>query len=92
MRCRRDVPHRPAGRRPPGLDDYSFDLFERNWPAIKEVGAQALAGTRRNGVSVFYMDRSLGDGIVREWPDGTRERVERRDGQHVVVQTYAPRG
>ena len=69
-----------------------FDLFERNWPTIKEVGARARAEARRDGVPIFYMDRSLGDGIVREWPDGTRERVERRDGQHVVTQTYAPRG
>ena len=71
---------------------YLLDLFERNARTIHQVGARALAGAQRDGVPAFYMDRSLGTGIIREWPDGTREQVERRDGTIVVTQTYAPQG
>jgi hypothetical protein len=37
------------------------------------------------------MDPSLCDGIIREMPDGTRQRVELKNGEEVVVETFGPR-
>lgn len=66
-------------------------LIRENAEAISQIGVRALEEARQAGVPAYYMNPSLGDGIVRELPDGTRERIERRGGQAVVVETYAPR-
>ena len=56
--------------------------------AIRQVGACALEEARQAGVPAYYMDRSLCDGIIREMPDGTRERIQRHEGEGVVVESY----
>jgi hypothetical protein len=66
-------------------------LIRENAEAIRQVGTRALEEARQAGVPAYYMDPSLGEGVVREMPDGTRERIERRDGRDVVVETYGPR-
>jgi hypothetical protein len=66
-------------------------LIRENAEAIKQVGARALEEARQAGVPAYYMDPALGPGIVREMPDGTRERIERRQGRDVIVETYDPR-
>jgi hypothetical protein len=43
------------------------------------------------GVPVYYLDNALGEGIVKEMPDGTRHLIEVRDGNEIVLQTFAPR-
>lgn len=65
-------------------------LIRDNAEAISEVGLRALEEAKKAGVPAYYMDRSVGDGIIREWPDGTREHIEHRGGQMVVLETYAP--
>ena len=66
-------------------------LVRENAEAVRQVGARALEEAKQAGVPAYYMDPSLGDGTIREWLDGTRERVERRDGEDAVVATYGPR-
>ncbi|WP_267426203.1 hypothetical protein [Methylobacterium sp. GC_Met_2] len=66
-------------------------LLRQNSEAIRRVGTDARDEVRRAGVPAYYMDPALGDGIVRDMPDGTRERVERRDRRRTVVETYDPR-
>lgn len=66
-------------------------LIRENAEAISQVGVRALEEAKHAGVPAYYMDPSLGDGIIRELPDGTRERVERRNGWDVVTETYGPR-
>ncbi|MCJ2063544.1 hypothetical protein MKK63_12590 [Methylobacterium sp. J-088] len=66
-------------------------LLRQNSEAIRRVGTDARDEARRAGVPAYYMDPALGDGIVRDMPDGTCERVERRDGRRTVVETYDPR-
>jgi hypothetical protein len=39
-------------------------------------------------VPAHYVDPALGDGIIREMPDGTRQRVDLNDGEEVVVETF----
>ena len=65
-------------------------LITERAEAIRQVGARALEEARQAGVPAYYMDRSLGDGIIREMPDGTRERIQRHVGEDVVVETYGP--
>ena len=43
------------------------------------------------GVPVYYLDISLGEGIVKEMPDGTRYLIEVRNSDEIVLQTFAPR-
>lgn len=66
-------------------------LIRENAEAISQVGVRALEEAKQAGVPAYYMDPSLGDGIIRELPDGTRERIERQDGRDVVTEAYGPR-
>ncbi|WP_264048481.1 hypothetical protein [Methylobacterium flocculans] len=63
-------------------------LIAEKAEGIRQVGARALEEARRAGVPAYYMDRSLGDGVIREMPDGTRERIQRHEGEEVVVESY----
>ena len=68
-----------------------FDLLDANMDAVRAVGGQALAQARCSGVPACYMDPELGAGLVREMPDGTRERFHRVDGEVIVIARYGPR-
>ena len=65
-----------------------FDKARENAEAVRRVGLLAIEEAQKLGVPVHYMDPSLGDGIIREMPDGTRHRLKRIDGVEVVVETY----
>lgn len=43
--------------------------------ALRQVGARALADAKEAGVPVHYMEPAFGDDIIREFPDGRRERI-----------------
>jgi hypothetical protein len=43
-------------------------------------------------VAAYYIDESLGDGIVKEMPDGTRQLIDSSMDGDVVLQTRSPRG
>lgn len=66
-------------------------LIRENAESVRQIGVRALQEAKRAGVPAYYMDPSLGDGIIREMPDGTRERIERRGHRDVVAETYGPR-
>ena len=68
-----------------------FDLLDANMHAVEAVGDRAVAEARRAGVAAYYVDPALGAGIVRELPDGTRERFEHADGTRIIVARYGPR-
>lgn len=63
-----------------------------NAEAVRNVGLHAIEEARQMGVPVRYIDCSLGEGIIREMPDGSRQRVKRVDGEEVVVEELPPRG
>jgi len=52
---------------------------------LRQVGVRALEDARRAGVAVVYVDPAYGDDIIREYPDGRRERVIRSEGNEVVA-------
>lgn len=67
-------------------------LFQRatqNADAIRRVGERALDDARAAGVPVYYMDDAFGDDIIREFPDGHRERIVR--GDHGTAIPIGPR-
>lgn len=68
-----------------------FERIRENATALRQVGDRAVREAREFGVPSHYGDPALGDGIIREMPDGTRQRVELRDGEEVVVETFGPR-
>jgi hypothetical protein len=58
---------------------------------IRHAGAEAVKVALAAGVPVYYFDDSLGDGIIKEMPDGTRFRIAIDDGEAVVTETLPPR-
>ena len=54
-----------------------FDEVRQNADALRQVGETALADAKKAGVPVYYMDDAFGDDIIREFPDGHRERIAR---------------
>jgi hypothetical protein len=41
---------------------------------------------------VYYVENVLGEGIIKEMPDGVRYLIEVPDGDEVILQTFARRG
>jgi hypothetical protein len=68
---------------------FMLDEFDAQAEAIKQVGPNARAAARAAGVPISYMDPEFGDDIIREYPDGRRERV--RNGLQGPVEPIAPR-
>ena len=58
--------------------------------AIRSAGARAASHLKRSGIAVYYMDETIADGIIKEFPDGTRQRVEIGAGEDVIVETLPP--
>jgi hypothetical protein len=54
-----------------------FDKVRQNGGTLRQVGEDALADARKAGVPVYYMDDTFGNDIIREFPDGHRERIAR---------------
>ena len=57
---------------------------------MAEMGQRAIAESKALGVPAYYMDPTLGAGIIKELPDGTRQRVERTEGNEIVLETFGP--
>ncbi len=68
-----------------------FDKIKNNADAIRRVGERAVQEARKLGVPCHYMDPSLCNAIIREMPDGTRQHVELKNGEEIVVETFGPR-
>lgn len=68
-----------------------FEKARENAAAIRQIGARAIEEARKAGVPVFYMDPSLGEGIIKEMPDGTRHRLAKVGEDEVVVESFEPR-
>jgi hypothetical protein len=56
----------------------------RKWDNAPSQKAKAL------GVPAYYVDPTLGACIIKELPDGTRQRVERIEGKEIVLETLGP--
>jgi hypothetical protein len=58
---------------------------------IRRAGAEAVKLALAAGVPVYYFDDSLGDGIIKEMPDGTRFRIAIDSGEEVVTEAILPK-
>jgi hypothetical protein len=68
-----------------------FDKIQENAEAIRRVGERAVQEAKKLGVPSHYMDPTLCEGIIREMPDGTRQHVELKNDEEIVVETFGPR-
>ena len=68
-----------------------FEKIRENADEIRRIGERAVQEARLLGVPTHYMDPALCDGIVRELPDGTRQHIELKNNEEIVVETFGPR-
>jgi hypothetical protein len=68
-----------------------FEKLRENAGAIQRVGERAIEEARRLGVPCHYVDATICEGIICEMPDGSRQRVELKDGEEIVVESLRPR-
>ncbi len=62
-----------------------FDEIAERADALKQVGPQALLEARQANIPVYYMQPEYGDDIIREYPDGHRERISNSNGGTVLA-------
>jgi hypothetical protein len=65
-----------------------FEQYARCAEAISRIGEEVRAEARATGTTMSYTKRAYGTDIIREYPDGRRERLK-ADG---CVEAIAPRG
>jgi hypothetical protein len=66
-----------------------FDQAREAAEALRKAGREEIRKAHAAGVPAYYDN---GDGIVREMPDGTRQRiVPGADGRETVTATLPPR-
>ncbi len=68
-----------------------FEKIQENADEIRKIGERAVEEAKRLGVAAHYMDPALCNGIVRELPDGTRQHIELKNNEEIVVATFGPR-
>jgi hypothetical protein len=70
-----------------------IETLHRNAAAIRRVGQHALDEARKAGVPVYYTDYpTYGNDVIREYPDGHRERlIGSQAGRDCVVVPIPPR-
>ena len=49
-----------------------LDKWRENEDRVRQAGTIALKQAREAGVPAYYRDPSLGEGVVKEMPDGNR--------------------
>lgn len=62
----------------------------KNAEALRTSGERAIRDAKRAGAPVYYMDAALGEGIIKELPDGTRQKVLVLEDEDLVVETLVP--
>jgi hypothetical protein len=67
-----------------------MDDLKKDDERIAQVGAVAIATARAAGVPAYYIDDSLGEGIVKLMPDGTIHLIDPDQDEDVVLRTVAP--
>ncbi|KQT69746.1 MULTISPECIES: hypothetical protein [unclassified Aureimonas] len=68
-----------------------LDKWRENRTQVENAGRDALSLAKEADVPAYYMDDTLGRGIVKEMPDGRRFLVSYGDGRENVVAALGPR-
>jgi hypothetical protein len=66
-----------------------FERLDAHAEALRTMGQRAIEQANKAGAPAYFMDSRLGDGIIRQMPDGALERVVLERGKFVVVETLA---
>lgn len=56
-----------------------LDKWRKNKDRVRQAGAIARERARTAGGPAYYRDASIGDGLVKEMPDGRRVLVDEAD-------------
>jgi len=68
-----------------------FEKARQNAEEIKKGAARAIEDAMKAGAPAYYMDPALGEGIIKEMPDGTRHRIDLIEAEDVVIETFGPK-
>ncbi len=69
-----------------------LELINKNADALRTMGEQAIAEANEAGVAAYFMDPARGEGILRQLPDGTLQRVRIViGGDDLVLETLPSR-
>jgi hypothetical protein len=69
-----------------------FELIDKNAEALATMGERAIAQANNAGVPAYFMDDRLGEGVLRQMPDGTLQRVSvDRTGRISLIETLPTR-
>lgn len=69
-----------------------LDKWRRNEKRVQQAGMIALKQAKEAGVPAYYRDPSLGEGLVKELPDGRRLLVDVNEREERVIADFGPRG
>jgi len=59
---------------------------------IAQIGKLAIEKAHSAGGAAYYMDARLGDGIIKELPDGTRQNIRYDENwNEIVLETHGER-
>ncbi len=61
-----------------------FEQYARRAEAIGRIGEEVRADARATGTPISYTEPAYGTDVIREWPDGRRERLK-ADGSVVAI-------
>jgi len=67
-----------------------IEALEKDEKKIARTGAEALATARAAGVPAYYIDNTIGQGIVKLMPDGTIYLIDPDQDNDVVLSTITP--
>lgn len=67
-----------------------LETLRKDEDQIAQVGIKAIERARLAGVPCYFVDRSLGEGIVKLMPDGTRHLIDPNEDGDVVLKTFPP--
>ena len=67
-----------------------IEALKRDEKTISQTGAEALAAARAAGVPAYYIDETVGQGIVKLMPDGTIHLIDPDQDEDVVLRTITP--
>jgi hypothetical protein len=67
-----------------------IEALEKDEKKIARTGAEALAAARAAGVPAYYIDETIGQGIVKLMPDGTIYLIDPDQDNDVALRTITP--
>jgi hypothetical protein len=67
-----------------------LDGLAKDIERIAQTGVLAIAQAHAAGVAAYYIDETIGQGIVKHLPDGTIQLIDPNQDEDVVLRTIAP--